>query len=232
VESVGPNNPAIDNVYSADLFVAEASRHITQYSPASGKSLYMYLAFQNVHDPYEVPQKYIDMYPHLATQPHRQNFSAMVTSLDDAVHQVTTLLQVVAVGRDMDMNMNMTMDVQICPFTGTSNVVCIYMCNSYIQPDYIYQAKGLWQDTILVVTTGRCTFLSLSLFLFLFPFLFFVIFSVVPVLVPIPSCSFYFYFFLFFFLIPCSCSHLRLLLVRLAFLFIRSFSHSFFHLTC
>ena len=51
----------------------------------------MYLAFQNNHDPYEVPRSYSDLYP--GAEGSRRNFSGMITALDDAVGNVTQLLK-------------------------------------------------------------------------------------------------------------------------------------------
>ena len=71
-------------VYSKDLFVAEAARAIRNHPTAH--PMYMYLAFQNNHDPYEVPQSYRDMYPGVTGS--RGNFSGMITALDDAIGNV------------------------------------------------------------------------------------------------------------------------------------------------
>lgn len=82
---------AVHGVYSMDIFLAEASRVIRAH-PAE-EPLYLYLAFQNVHDPYEVPQTYVDRVDNRTTDATRRKFSAMVTALDDGVAAVVAELK-------------------------------------------------------------------------------------------------------------------------------------------
>ena len=77
--------------YSTELYANEARRIIAQH-PA-GEDMYMYLAFQNVHDPYETaPPAYTALYPD-ETDENRKNFSALVTLLDDGIKNVTDELK-------------------------------------------------------------------------------------------------------------------------------------------
>ena len=46
--------------------------------------LFLYVAWQNCHDPYDVPQKYIDLYPDVMDL-ERRNMSAMITALDAGI---------------------------------------------------------------------------------------------------------------------------------------------------
>jgi arylsulfatase A-like enzyme len=78
-------------VYSSYLFVQEAARMINNHP--KDKPFYMYAAFQNNHDPYEVPKVYADMYPSLPITSTRRNFSGMISALDDAVGNLTVLLK-------------------------------------------------------------------------------------------------------------------------------------------
>ena len=88
----GNASAAVDGVYSMDLFVAEACRVIAAHDAAAAP-LYLYLAFQNVHDPYEVPASFVDRVDPLTTDPSRRNFSAMLTALDDGVASVVDALK-------------------------------------------------------------------------------------------------------------------------------------------
>jgi len=54
--------------------------------------MFLYLPFQNVHAPMQVPKEYEDMYPDIEDD-DRRVFSGMVTALDDAVGSVVDALQ-------------------------------------------------------------------------------------------------------------------------------------------
>lgn len=80
-----------DDVYSTWLYVSEATRIINAHP--MDQPLYLYLAFQNVHDPYETaPEDYVALYSE-ETDPNRRNYSALVTLLDDGVRNVTGALK-------------------------------------------------------------------------------------------------------------------------------------------
>ena len=54
----------------------------------------MYLAFQSVHKPIQVPKKYIRMYKHLNKKDkERIEMMAMVTALDEAVGKIVKKLK-------------------------------------------------------------------------------------------------------------------------------------------
>mmetsp|Transcript_87346 Transcript_87346/g.247902 ORF Transcript_87346/g.247902 Transcript_87346/m.247902 type:complete len:349 (-) Transcript_87346:555-1601(-) len=77
--------------YSTELYTNEARRIIRQHP--EGEDMYMYLAFQNVHDPYETaPPAYTSIYAD-QTDENRRNFSALVTLLDDGIKNVTDELK-------------------------------------------------------------------------------------------------------------------------------------------
>jgi arylsulfatase B/arylsulfatase I/J len=69
-----------DGVYSLDVFEQRMQLIIAAASTATAP-LFLYLAWQNCHDPYDVPQRYIDMYP-ATMDAARRNMSAMITALD------------------------------------------------------------------------------------------------------------------------------------------------------
>lgn len=52
----------------------------------------MYLAFQAVHSPDEVPQSYIDPYNATIADVQRRTFAGMLSCLDEAVGNVTAAL--------------------------------------------------------------------------------------------------------------------------------------------
>lgn len=101
---------ATNRVYSADIYAAEATKLIAahgrqqqreqleqQQHGGQGPSptpLFLYLAFQNAHSPYEVPRRYLDRYPGLnGNRSSRACFNSMVSALDDAVGAVVAALK-------------------------------------------------------------------------------------------------------------------------------------------
>jgi len=60
--------------------------------PADGdEPLFLYLPFQSVHFPLEVPQRYVDLYSHIKNE-NRRKFSGMVTAMDDAIGEIISML--------------------------------------------------------------------------------------------------------------------------------------------
>ena len=54
--------------------------------------LFIYLAFQSVHSPLQVPDKYLKRYSHLKNK-SRKHFLAMVTAMDEAIGDVIKSLK-------------------------------------------------------------------------------------------------------------------------------------------
>ncbi|KAL7575423.1 hypothetical protein ACA910_007326 [Epithemia clementina (nom. ined.)] len=82
--------------YSSPLFAREAIRMMKEYTmnrtnkqEQRDNPLFQYLAFQAVHCPNEVPQKYIDLY-HNRTEwtEQRKIYAGMLTAADEAIGQV------------------------------------------------------------------------------------------------------------------------------------------------
>ncbi len=70
--------------YSTELIAQEAVRVLAQHD---GKQpLFLYVPFNAVHAPHQVPDKYRASYTHLAEP--RQTYAAMVTALDEAVGKI------------------------------------------------------------------------------------------------------------------------------------------------
>ena len=59
---------------------------VKSHDPA--QPLFLYMAFQNVHDPVQAPQKYIDKYSFIKNT-LRRGYAGMVDILDEAVGNIT-----------------------------------------------------------------------------------------------------------------------------------------------
>lgn len=78
-----------DEGYSTELVGKEASRLIA--SRDKTKPLFLYVPFNGVHSPYQVPDKYSDAYPQFSGQ--RKKYAGMVTALDEAVGKIVETLK-------------------------------------------------------------------------------------------------------------------------------------------
>jgi len=91
--------PTARGVYSSELFSAEADRMISNYKHRNeSRPLFMYVAMQATHNPYQAPDSYSDGYLPInqscteKTAQHcmnRYKFAGMVTGLDRAVKNIT-----------------------------------------------------------------------------------------------------------------------------------------------
>jgi arylsulfatase B/arylsulfatase I/J len=85
---------ALDGRYSTTLFSGEADRVIRAHNAST--PLFLYVAFQNVHNPYEAPPVGLvnvsEVYKNIS-DPGRRLYAGMVTALDLAVLNVTRSLQ-------------------------------------------------------------------------------------------------------------------------------------------
>ncbi|XP_070551943.1 arylsulfatase J-like isoform X1 [Ptychodera flava] len=79
-----------NGTYSSYLFSDKAVDMIDSHDKA--KPFFMYLAFQSVHAPMEVPRKYFDMYPEVKGE-KRRTLLGMVTALDDGIAKVVRALK-------------------------------------------------------------------------------------------------------------------------------------------
>ena len=59
---------------------------VKSHDPA--QPLFLYMAFQNVHDPVQAPQQYIDKYRFIKND-LRRTYAGMVDILDEAVGNIT-----------------------------------------------------------------------------------------------------------------------------------------------
>jgi arylsulfatase B/arylsulfatase I/J len=85
---VRPCLPAVGNAsatYSAYLYANETLRMLAAHDPAT--PLFVYLAWNNVHDPNEAPDEYVAKHPNIANMPRRQ-LAGMMSVLDDSLTAV------------------------------------------------------------------------------------------------------------------------------------------------
>jgi arylsulfatase B len=83
------NEPVREEGYTTTLLGKDAVRLIEAHDPA--KPLYLYLAFNAPHTPYQAPQEYIDRYRNIE-DPTRRTYAAMVACLDDEIGHVVAAL--------------------------------------------------------------------------------------------------------------------------------------------
>lgn len=82
------DQPLTEEGYSTHLIAREACRLIAA-QPAD-KPLFLYVPFNAVHSPYQVPEKYTEPYRHLP--PARRTLAGMLAAVDEAVGQITAAL--------------------------------------------------------------------------------------------------------------------------------------------
>ncbi len=75
--------------YSTILLGNEAVKLINEHDPV--KPLYLYLAFNAPHTPYQAPQKYLDRYKDIA-DPSRRAYAGSITAMDDQIGRVLEAL--------------------------------------------------------------------------------------------------------------------------------------------
>src|SRR5881394_746272 len=73
-----------DEGYSTHLVAREASRIITEHNPA--KPLFLYVPFNAVHAPHQVPERYMEPYANL--KGNRRTYAGMVAAMDEAIGQI------------------------------------------------------------------------------------------------------------------------------------------------
>jgi len=76
--------------YSTTLLGNEAVKLIERHDPK--KPLFLYLAFNAVHTPYQAPQSYLDQYKNIE-DPSRRAYAASATAMDDEIGRVIAALK-------------------------------------------------------------------------------------------------------------------------------------------
>ena len=96
ISKYNTTGPEVDRKYSTDLFVNRAKAIFEDQErrreTGTGKPWFTYLSFQSVHDPLQVPHSYKSNVCRYRDQ-SRYFYSAMVSSLDDAVGRVVESLK-------------------------------------------------------------------------------------------------------------------------------------------
>ena len=75
--------------YSTTLFGNAAVKLIEEHTPTV--PLYLYLAFNAPHTPYQAPREYLDQYENI-DDPHRRAYAASITAMDDQIARVLAAL--------------------------------------------------------------------------------------------------------------------------------------------
>jgi arylsulfatase A-like enzyme len=83
------DQPCKDEGYTTHLLAQEACRLIR--TKTSNKPLFLYLPFNAVHGPYQVPASYLTPYSHLTGT--RRTYAGMVSAMDEAIGQVVAALK-------------------------------------------------------------------------------------------------------------------------------------------
>ena len=84
------NKKLIEEGYSTTLLGNDAVKLISAHDTA--KPLYLYLAFNAPHTPYQATQEYLDEYKQIA-DPSRRAYAASITAMDDQILRVVEALQ-------------------------------------------------------------------------------------------------------------------------------------------
>jgi len=84
------NNEVVEEEgYSTTLLGDDAVKLIKEHDPAT--PLFLYLAFNAVHTPYQAPPKYLDQYKNIQ-DPSRQAYAASATAMDEQIGRVVAAL--------------------------------------------------------------------------------------------------------------------------------------------
>lgn len=115
------SEPAYWKYYSTHLFTQRAVAIVDKHPAAT--ALFLYLAFQGVHEPRQAPAHYVDMYTDTITNPGRRSFAGMLSAVDEGMGNVSSALK--AAGMYDDVLFIVTTDnggpTTECSTTGQSN---------------------------------------------------------------------------------------------------------------
>ena len=77
--------------YSTTVFSKEAVRVIEEHD--TNHPLFLYLAYQGVHSPGQVPESYVKPYENTISSPIRRTFAGMLSAVDEGIGNVTNALK-------------------------------------------------------------------------------------------------------------------------------------------
>ncbi len=83
------DKPANDEGYATHLVAKEACRLIREKDQS--KPLFLYVPFNGVHAPLQVPEKYLEPYGHL--KGNRRTLAGMIAAVDEAIGQIVETLE-------------------------------------------------------------------------------------------------------------------------------------------
>jgi arylsulfatase A-like enzyme len=84
------NEVVVEEGYSTTLLGNDAVELIERHDPSV--PLFLYLAFNAVHTPYQAPQQYLDQYKDIA-DPSRRAYAASATAMDEQIGRVVAALE-------------------------------------------------------------------------------------------------------------------------------------------
>ncbi|XP_021375282.1 arylsulfatase J-like [Mizuhopecten yessoensis] len=76
--------------YSTEMYNNHVIDMVNNYN--SSKPMFIYLAFQAVHAPLQVPSRYTDKYAHIKNY-NRRTYAGMVSAMDEAIGNITSAFQ-------------------------------------------------------------------------------------------------------------------------------------------
>ncbi len=86
------DKPLAEDGYSTELIASEAARLIKQHQPNADKQpLFLYVPFNGVHAPLQVPEKYLQ--PYAALRGNRRTYAGMLAAVDTAIGSITAALR-------------------------------------------------------------------------------------------------------------------------------------------
>ncbi|WP_430817230.1 sulfatase family protein [Carboxylicivirga sp. RSCT41] len=83
------NTPVTFDGYLTEVFTKKAVQFIEE---SQDQPFFLYVAYNAVHHPWEVPDEYIERLAHISL-PNRRKFAAMVLALDDGIGQMMKVLE-------------------------------------------------------------------------------------------------------------------------------------------
>lgn len=85
-----------DEGYSTHLLAREAARIVADHDPS--RPLFLYVPFNAVHAPHQVPESYKAPYAHLAEP--RRTYAGMLAAMDEAVGSIVAAVERKGIGKD------------------------------------------------------------------------------------------------------------------------------------